>query len=88
MRIKSIKYIGKQPVYNMTVENTHNYLLDSGIVSHNCDAARYFAIYWTLSAEETKKDDHKAWRADQWEDYDNATEADRVLLIQKWGEPK
>lgn len=87
MRIKSIKNIGKQPVYNMTVDNTHNYLLDNGIASHNCDAVRYFAIYWTLSADRPEKEKKKQWRADQWEDYENATEEDKVILRKKWGEP-
>lgn len=71
----------------MTVENTHNYLLDSGVVSHNCDAARYFAIYWTLSADKTDNSVHRKWRMDQWEDYDNASEDDKAFLKQKWGEP-
>ena len=86
-RIKSKKYIGKQPVYNMTVENTHNYILSSGIVSHNCDALRYFSIYWTVSAENLTEKPRKPWRADQWEDYYNASETDKALLIEKWGEP-
>lgn len=88
MRIKSIKHVGKQPVYNMTVEKTHNYLLDSGVVSHNCDAARYFAIYWTLSAEQLINTKSSVWRDDQWEDYENASEEEKALLKEKWGEPK
>ena len=28
------------------------------------------------------------WREDQWEDYYNASEADRLYLIDKWGRPE
>ena len=77
--LKKIQHDEKKP--NIYANTPHD-------LTHSVDSVRYFSIYWTLSAEETKKDDQKAWRADQWEDYDNATEADRVLLIQKWGEPK
>ena len=56
-------------------------------LTHSVDAARYFAIYWTLSAEKTDNSVHRKWRADQWEDYDNASEDDKAFLKQKWGEP-
>lgn len=39
--IKSIKFIGKQDVYNLTVEGHHNYLANEGIASKNCDTDRY-----------------------------------------------
>ena len=39
--IKSIKYLGKQDVYNLTVDKHHNYLVNEGIVSKNCDTDRY-----------------------------------------------
>ena len=51
MRIKSIKPAGIEPVYNMTVEEFHNYLIHGGIILKNCDAARYFAVTRTLGAE-------------------------------------
>ena len=39
--IKSIKYLGKQDVYNLTVEEHHNYLANDGVLSKNCDTDRY-----------------------------------------------
>ena len=51
MRIKSIKPAGIEPVYNMTVEEFHNYLIHGGIILKNCDAVRYFCITRTLGAE-------------------------------------
>ena len=71
MRIKSIKPAGIEPVYNMTVEEFHNYLIHGGIILKNCDAARYFAITRTLQPEMAKPaaydDDF-----DYEEDYDEA----------------
>ena len=40
-KIKSIKYIGKQDVYNMEVKDHHNFSVDGGLIIHNCDALRY-----------------------------------------------
>ena len=37
-RVKSIRVIGKEDVYNMEVENTHNYSINGGLIVHNCDA--------------------------------------------------
>nr|UVX80474.1 MAG: Terminase [Bacteriophage sp.] len=31
-----------RPVYNMTVDGTHNFAVNGGLVTHNCDAMRYF----------------------------------------------
>lgn len=45
MRIKSITYAGKADVYNMEVEDTHNFVIQGGVISHNCaDEARYFCM--------------------------------------------
>ena len=51
MLVKSIKPAGIEPVYNMTVEEYHNYLIHGGVILKNCDAARYFAVTRTLGAE-------------------------------------
>ena len=41
--IKSIKRIGCQPVYNMEVEDNHNFAINGGLIVHNCmDSSRYF----------------------------------------------
>lgn len=34
-KVKSIKYIGKEDVYNLEVEDTHNFFAND-IVVHNC----------------------------------------------------
>lgn len=45
MRIKSIKYAGKADVYNMEVEETHDFVIQGGVISHNCaDETRYMCM--------------------------------------------
>ena len=41
-KIKQIKYIGKEDVYNMEVKNYHNFSVNGGLIVHNCiDSVRY-----------------------------------------------
>ena len=41
-KIKQIKYIGKEDVYNMEVKNHHNFSVNGGLIVHNCiDSVRY-----------------------------------------------
>lgn len=41
VKIKSIKKVGREPVYNMEVDDTHCFAVN-GLIVHNCmDAARY-----------------------------------------------
>lgn len=43
VKIRSIKYIGKQDVYNMEVRDHHNFSVNGGLIVHNClDSDRYF----------------------------------------------
>lgn len=42
VKIKSIKKVGCEPVYNMEVEKHHNFSVNGGLIVHNClDALRY-----------------------------------------------
>lgn len=45
IRIKSIEYAGKREVFNMSVPDTHEFVIEGGIVSHNCDSLRYMCMY-------------------------------------------
>lgn len=41
--IKTIRKIENAPVYNMEVEDNHNFAIENGLIVHNCmDATRYF----------------------------------------------
>ena len=42
MKVKSVCYAGRADVYNMEVEYTHDFVIQGGVISHNCaDALRY-----------------------------------------------
>ncbi|RTK92967.1 MAG: hypothetical protein EKK64_10950 [Neisseriaceae bacterium] len=42
VKVKRIKKISPQPVYNMEVEKVQNFSINSGLIVHNCwDAIRY-----------------------------------------------
>jgi hypothetical protein len=41
--IKAIRKVGKADVYNMEVDDNHNFSIEGGLIVHNCmDATRYF----------------------------------------------
>lgn len=41
--LKSVKKCGAEPVYNMEVDDFHNFSVNGGIIVHNCmDDIRYF----------------------------------------------
>ena len=42
VKIKKIRPLGREDVFNMEVADHHNFLVNGGLVVHNCiDAARY-----------------------------------------------
>ena len=61
LEIKNIEYVGKHNVYNMEVEETHNFSVEGGIIIHNSlDALRY-VIYtmipsWRTGVENKQKE--------------------------------
>lgn len=41
-KVKAVRYLGKQDVYNMEVKDHHNFSVNGGLVVHNSiDAIRY-----------------------------------------------
>ena len=45
VKIKSIRYAGKMDVYNMEVDGAHDFVVQGGVISHNCvDEARYMVM--------------------------------------------
>lgn len=56
----SVNLLGEQPVYNMEVDEYHNFSVDGGIIVHNCmDATRYFVKTMHLVQKNSKKQ-HKS----------------------------
>lgn len=45
MRVARITPAGKADVFNMEVEDTHDFVIQGGVVAHNCaDEVRYFCM--------------------------------------------
>lgn len=40
--VKAVKLEGYADVYNMEVEDNHNFAVNGGLIIHNCDSMRYF----------------------------------------------
>ena len=56
MKVAKIEYAGKASVFNMEVEGTHSFIVNGGIVSHNCyDETRYFLMSRPIAPIEKKK---------------------------------
>lgn len=48
-KVVSVKKVGKEPVFNMYVEDNHNFAINGGLIVHNCDALRYFCTSYTFA---------------------------------------
>lgn len=45
MKVKAIRPAGTADVYNMEVAETHDFIIQGGVVSHNCcDEVRYMCM--------------------------------------------
>lgn len=61
MKVKSITREGKADVFNMEVEETHNFVIQGKVISHNCaDAIRYVMMARPIKAprEKAKEEFH------------------------------
>jgi len=36
VKVKAIRYAGREDVFNMEVDDTHNYAIENGTIVHNC----------------------------------------------------
>lgn len=55
MKIKSITKVGKADVFNMEVEDTHSFVIQGGVISHNCaDSLRYLCMLPQLKIQPPK----------------------------------
>ena len=55
MTITKIEYAGKQDVFNMEVEGIHSFVVNGGIVAHNCfDETKYFCMMCPMATFERK----------------------------------
>ena len=77
--ITKIQVDDKKP--NVYAKMPHN-------LTHAVDGIRYFCVYWTLPADVISNKSTRKWTDDMWEDYKNASESNKRLLIERWGEPR
>lgn len=85
VKIKSIKYIGKQDVYNMEVEKHHNFSIQDGLIVHNCDSLRYGLMSRPRARLMEKAVDIGKLPDDCLSDYMKSDPATRRYLAKKWG---
>lgn len=58
MRVARITRAGTADVFNMEVEDTHDFVIQGGVVAHNCaDEARYFCMSRPIAPRAAKKPD-------------------------------
>lgn len=55
VKIKSIKFIGIEDVYNLEVEEHHNFSINGGLIVHNCDSLRYLLMSRPRPSKEIAK---------------------------------
>lgn len=55
MKVKAIRPAGCADVYNMEVEDTHDFAVESGIIVHNCyDELRYVCMKNPIAPRQNK----------------------------------
>lgn len=55
MKVVCVEPVGIADVYNMTVEDTHDFVLANGIVTHNCDEIRYMCMSHQIPPRKIEK---------------------------------
>jgi hypothetical protein len=63
------------------------YAKDPHDLTHDVDSLRCFCVYWTSPADPKRSKSRRKWTADMYEDYENANDMDKQMLLQKYGEP-
>jgi len=56
-------------------------------LTHSVDALRYFCVYWINPAISIHTGKKIEWTEDMKQDYENASEEMRKLIVEQWGEP-
>jgi hypothetical protein len=64
------------------------YAKDPHDLTHDVDSLRSFCVWFVHPADVIDMAIRREWTDDMWEDYENAREADKELLLRKYGEPK
>ena len=57
-KVKGIYPLNNEDVYNMEVENHHNYSVNGGFILHNCDSLRCFCIARLIPVKQPQEPRH------------------------------
>jgi len=57
-KVKSVYQTGYEDVYNMEVENHHNYSVNGGFILHNCDSIRAFCVARMITSKQPQAPQH------------------------------
>lgn len=57
MKIVEKRKVNNADVFNMVVDDTHTFVIQGGVVTHNCDCIRYFCMARPMKAIEPYVDD-------------------------------
>lgn len=57
MKISKIEYVGEKEVYDITVEDNHQYILENGVVTHNTGIYLSSDFIWILGRQQEKGSD-------------------------------
>lgn len=76
------------PLLQIDVKHPTDCSTEPHEITHIPDALRYFAVSWARPAELPKvRDIRTKWTRDMWEDYNSASDSERAIMRNKWGEP-
>lgn len=57
--VRKVEKVKNEDVYNLNVDDVHNYILENGAISKNCDALRYFVK--TMRVAQEKQNYKPVW---------------------------
>lgn len=62
VRVKAVRRAGSAPVYNMEVADVHDFVIQGGVVAHNCfDEMKYHLMEYPVPPRRPEKPKHKAY---------------------------
>lgn len=61
-RVKCVRSIGTADVYNMEVDEAHNFAIQGGLIVHNCESLRYGLMSRPSPAREKAKAEKAAYQ--------------------------
>lgn len=61
-RVKCVRKVGTADVYNLEVEEAHNFAIQGGLIVHNCESVRYALMSRPSPAREKPSAERAAYQ--------------------------